>query len=164
MVLAGSAIQSVRPVMEYRGVRRPKVGFFSEEPFATADSGHWSRLRLEEEESIGISALHIKGRLYMADNELRDTMKIFEWAAEEPGKDNKGYRTVVFAALQDQVKAEDSPINYRKIVLPLAFVVSYEENYDNTQGMGSFDLVVQQSAVELDDYDGLVAEAAWQQI
>ena len=82
----------------------------------------------EEYDEIGISTLHIKGRLYHPEQTTCETIKLFQWAAEEAGEKDKGFRTVVFASYREQQGKKDATsVHYRKVVLPRAFVVRYEE-------------------------------------
>lgn len=160
VVLYGAALTWVHPSMEFQKIRRAK---FLEEPILPqidpvypGRGGHYLG---EEHEEVGLSLLHIKGRLYYAAHESYDILKLFQWAAEEPGDKDKGYRTVVFASLQDRKGTDGIPVHYRRVVLPRAFVVRYEERYDDQDGMGCFEAVFQQSVAELMDCEKQIAEA-----
>ena len=166
LVLHGTALRMVHPSMEYQRVRRHK--FLSEPILSYADGGHTSsipRSRGEEAyEEIGISTLRVKGRLYYASHESYDTLKLCQWASEEADEKDSGFRTVVFASLQDQKGTDAAHINFRKIVLPKAFVLRYEECYDDKDGMGTFEAVFQQSTAELMACEKQIAEAAWKEV
>ena len=154
LVLSGSNLQSVKPTMEYKKARRSN---FLREPIVPDGGFVYSsgmpRLRPEDDfEEIGISTLSIKGRLYYANHDSYDTLKLFQWATEEADGTGSGFRTVVFASLQDKKGETGSHVNFRKIVLPKAFVKHYEELYDDKDGMGTFKAVFQQSTAQLRDW------------
>jgi len=154
LVLSGSNLQYVKPAMEYKKARRSN---FLREPIVPdggfVNSGGMPLLRHENDfEEIGISTLSIKGRLYYANHDSYDTLKLFQWGTEEADGTGKGFRTVVFASLQDKKGENGSHINFRKIVLPKAFVKRYQEFYDDRDGMGRFEAVFQQSTAQLRDW------------
>ena len=157
-VFYGTTLKRVQPSMEYKTVRRRE---FLREPLLGVSGSFmpdFDRQEAEEEE-IGVSVLRVFGRLYYAEHNSFDTLKLLTWATEAPGKD-KGFRTVLFATFQDKDKAEGAPVNFRKVVLPKAFVESYEEYYDDKDGMGSFQAVFRQSVAELTEAQKHMAEAA----
>ena len=164
LVLHGAALSRVHPSMEYQRVRRKK--FLQEPMLARMDDVYLGEYTYDgnEYEEVGISTLRIRGRLFYGSHEIYDSLKLMQWANEEADEKNKGFRTVVFASLQDQVKQDEAPVNFRKIVLPKAFVVSYEERYDDQDGMGTFEAVFQQSTAELMDCGKHIAEAAWKAV
>ena len=162
LVLYGVALQSVQPTMEYRRINRAK---FLREPILSCTSETpWDimtqRRQESEYEEIGISTLRVKGRLYYANHENSDTLKLAQWATEAADGKDGGFRTVVFASSLDKKSADAVAVNFRKIVLPRAFVLRYEEFYDEHDGMGAFTAVFQQSVAELRDFDKNIAEAS----
>lgn len=169
VVLYGTMLRQAHSSMEYQRICRPK---FLREPLLS----HMDQVYLgddvqsrmgnvrwgddtyfpseEEYEEIGISTIHIKGRLYHAEQETCETIKLFQWASEDASEKNKGFRTVAFASYQEpQGKKDTAPVNFRKVVLPKAFVVHYEEFYGEEDGMGTFEAIFQQSTAELIDCD-----------
>ena len=164
LVLYGAALNWIRPSMEYQRVQRKK--FLREPLLGRMDDVYLGEYFSEgsEYEEVGISTLHIKGRLFYASHEVYDSLKLMQWANEDAGDKDKGFRTVVFASLQDQRKQDEAPVNYRKIIFPKAFVVRYEEHYNDQDGMGMFEAVFQQSTAELMDCGKNIAEAAWKDL
>lgn len=154
VVLYGTLLTRVHPTLEYRRIRRKK---FLHEPLLSGMNDVYmggDHLYNEEEyEEVGISTLHIKGRLYYADNENYDSLKLLQWASEEADDKGNGFRTVAFASIQDQTDPDVKGANLRKLILPKAFVVRYEEGYSDKDGMGAFEAVFQQSMTELTDCD-----------
>lgn len=167
VVLCGTMLSRVHPSMEYQRICRPKflrepllsrnvyLGGDAQSRTGTTRWGSDAHFPAEEEyEEIGISTLHIKGRLYHEEQKTCDTLKLFQWAAEEAGEKDKGFRTVVFASYREQQgKKGAAPVNLRKVILPRAFVVRYEEFYGEKDGMGTFEAIFQQSTAELMDCD-----------
>ena len=161
-VFYGTMLTRVHPVLEYKRIRRKK---FLREPILSgmddvylgSGTHSWNE---EEYEDLGISMLHIKGRLYYADNESYDSLKMLQWAAEEADDKGSGFRTVAFASIWNQTNTDKKSTNVRKLVLPKAFVVRYEEGYTDKDGMGAFEAVFQQSVTELTDCDKQIYGAA----
>ena len=154
-VFYGTMLTKVHPILEYKRIRRKK---FLREPLLSGMNevylgGGDPSWQEEAYEEIGVSMLHIKGRIYYADNENYDSLKMFQWAAEEADDKGSGFRTVAFASIQDQTNPDKKSVNVRKIVLPKAFVLRYEEGYRDKDGMGAFEAVFQQSVTELTDCD-----------
>lgn len=155
VILYGTMLTRVHPILEYKRIRRKK---FLREPLLSGMNevylgGGDHSWQEEAYEETGVSILHIKGRLYCTDNENYDSLKMFQWAAEEADDKGSGFRTVAFASIQDQTDPDRKSVNVRKIVLPKAFVLRYEEGYKDTDGMGAFEAVFQQSVSELTDCD-----------
>lgn len=161
LVMYGPLLKRVHPILEQKRVRRKK---YLQEPLLSGMNdvymGSGSHLINEEEyEEVGVSSLHISGRLYYADNENYDSMKLMKWASEAADDKGSGFRTVAFAAIQDQRNPDVESVNLRKVILPKAFVVRYEEGYSDKDGMGVFDAIFQQSVTELTDCDKQIYEA-----
>ncbi len=155
IVLYGTLIKRVHPTLEYRRIRRKK---YLQEPLLSGMNdvymGSGSHLWNNEEcEEIGVSTLHIRGRLYSVENENYDSLKLLQWASEKADEQGHGFRTVAFASIRDQKDPDKKSANLRKLILPKAFVVRYEEGYSDQDGMGVFDAVFQQSMTELTDCD-----------
>ena len=85
--------------------------------------------------SKSLSTIVVTGKLYAAA-EGNETMKLFNWA-HVPAESEQAYRdvmlTVVFAGK-----------TFRQVHLSKAFVVDYKESYEDTEGFGTFRLVVRQ--------------------
>lgn len=85
--------------------------------------------------SKSLSTIVVTGKLYAA-KEGNETMKLFNWA-HVPAESADAYRdvllTVVFAGN-----------TFRQVHLSKAFVVDYRESYEDTEGFGTFRLVVRQ--------------------
>ncbi|MBO6304526.1 MAG: hypothetical protein J6M62_05555 [Selenomonadaceae bacterium] len=152
LALFGSAITFVNPVMEYKRVKRVA---FTREPFCGGYETKSLTVFPEEGEyeEIGVSTLLVKGRLYYADSAVADTLKLMKWAAEKADNNGKGFRTVAFASWQIKNGKDAKTTNFRKIVLPKAFIKSYKENYNDKDGMGSFKAVFQQSMSEFTPWE-----------
>ncbi|SFT34718.1 hypothetical protein SAMN02910356_00158 [Selenomonas sp. GACV-9] len=82
-----------------------------------------------------LSTIVVTGKLYAA-TEGNETMKLFNWA-HCPAESADAYRdavlTVVFAGN-----------TFRQVHLSKAFVVDYQESYEDTEGFGTFRLVIRQ--------------------
>ncbi len=155
VILYGTTLTRVHPILEYKRIRRKK---YLQEPILSGMDevymGSGNHLWNDEDyEEVGVSTLHIRGRLYYADNESYDTLKLLQWASEEADDKGKGFRTVAFASIQDQTDPDMKSVNLRKLVLPKAFVLRYEEGYSDKDGMGAFEAIFQQSMTELTDCD-----------
>lgn len=85
--------------------------------------------------SKSLSTIVVTGKLYAAE-EGNETMKLFNWA-HVPAESEDAYRdvmlTVVFGGN-----------TFRQVHLSKAFVVDYQESYEDTEGFGTFRLVVRQ--------------------
>ena len=83
--------------------------------------------------SKSLSTIVVTGKLYAAE-EGNETMKLFNWA-HVPAESEDAYRdvmlTVVFGGN-----------TFRQVHLSKAFVVDYQESYEDTEGFGTFRLVV----------------------
>ena len=82
-----------------------------------------------------LSTIVVTGKLYAAA-EGNETMKLFNWAhcpAESPDAYRDVVLTVVFAGN-----------TFRQVHLSKAFVVDYQESYEDTEGFGTFRLVIRQ--------------------
>lgn len=158
LALFGSAITFVNPVMEYKRAKRSN---FTCEPFlAGYDNKSLTFFPKEDEyEEMGISTLLVRGRLYYADSVVADTSKLMKWAAEKADDKGKGFRTVAFASWQTKSGKDGKTVNFRKIVLPKAFVKSYKENYNDKDGMGTFEAVFQQSMSEITPWKDNIFQA-----
>jgi len=158
LALFGSAITFVNPVMEYKRAKRSN---FTCEPFlAGYDNKSLTFFPKEDEyEEMGISTLLVRGRLYYADSAVADTSKLMKWAAEKADDKGKGFRTVAFASWQTKSGKDGKTVNFRKIVLPKAFVKSYKENYNDKDGMGTFEAVFQQSMSEITPWKDNIFQA-----
>lgn len=98
--------------------------------------------------SKSLSTIVVTGKLYAAE-EGNETMKLFNWA-HVPAESEDAYRdvmlTVVFGGN-----------TFRQVHLSKAFVVDYQESYEDTEGFGTFRLVVRQKT---DLVDKVTAGAA----
>lgn len=85
--------------------------------------------------SKSLSTIVVTGKLYAAA-ESNETMKLFNWA-HVPAESKDAYRdvmlTVIFAGK-----------TFRQVHLSKGFVVDYQESYEDTEGFGTFRLVVRQ--------------------
>lgn len=89
------------------------------------------------------ATLVIKGKILTAIGGAAadDTMKIAKWSLV-PAEKADCYRKVTV----EVVSAEQI---VRKITFPNAFVIDYTEHYGDTEGIGTFDLVVRQKKDKL---------------
>ena len=91
--------------------------------------------------SKSLSTIVVTGKLY-AEAEGNETMKLFNWA-HVPAESKDAYRdvtlTVIFAGK-----------TFRQVHLSKGFVVDYQERYEDTEGFGTFRLVVRQKTDVVD--------------
>ncbi|MDN5305237.1 MAG: hypothetical protein PWP46_2124 [Fusobacteriaceae bacterium] len=96
----------------------------------------------------------VEGKILTPVNgeEPDDTLKLAKWSTVSAEKSDC-YRSVVL-----EVIAADQVV--RKITLPVAFVVDYEEKFGDTEGVGTFKIVMKQKKdkAELTDIDGGFAQ------
>ncbi len=82
-------------------------------------------------------ALKVTGKIRtMLDDETESTVELALWSMV-PSEMAECYRTVT-------VLVETAGKIVREYTLPKAFVVDYKERYDDTEGVGTFELVVKQ--------------------
>ncbi len=91
------------------------------------------------------STLTITGKILAAvdGGNADDTMKLTQWSLVPAEKADCYRKATVEVLAADQV--------VRKIYFPNAFVVDYNENYGDTQGTGTFDLVIRQKKDKMPD-------------
>jgi len=96
----------------------------------------------------------VKGKIITALNgeEADHTLKLAKWSIVSAEKADC-YRNVIL-----EVIAADQVV--RKVTLPNAFVVDYTEKYGDTEGVGTFEIVIKQKKdkTELTDIDGGFAQ------
>ncbi|SJZ32099.1 membrane-associated protease 1 [Selenihalanaerobacter shriftii] len=81
--------------------------------------------------------LKVKGKIITAvEGEPDDTQKVANWSLVTAEKAD-AYRNAIL-----EVIAGDQVV--RKVTLPNAFIVDYEENFGHTEGIGTFDLFLKQ--------------------
>jgi len=91
------------------------------------------------------ATLKIYGKILAAvdGGNADDTMKIATWSVV-PAEKADCYRKVTV-----EVIAADQVV--RKITFPNAFVVDYNEDYGDTEGTGTFELIIKQKKDKLSD-------------
>ncbi|MCC5468213.1 membrane-associated protease 1 [Pelosinus baikalensis] len=70
-----------------------------------------------------------------------DTLKLFDWSLV-PAQSADAYRDVI-------VKVISADQTFRKIHLPIAFIIDYSERYADNTGVGEFTLVLRQRADQI---------------
>lgn len=87
-----------------------------------------------------LASMQISGKLYTIDGGPNsETIKLFEWAQVPAEKAEEAYRKVT-AEIVAQGKI------FRKIEMSKAFVIGYNERYNDMAGYGEFTLVIRQKA------------------
>ena len=71
------------------------------------------------------------------------TAKLMEWSVV-PAEKKEAYRSVT-------VQVTSGGITTRQYELPNAFIVDYDENFDNAEGTGEYTLVIKQMKNKLAD-------------
>lgn len=89
------------------------------------------------------ATLWVSGKLNTSGGMESPTLKLFEWAQTPPGEEQV-YRIVT-------VDIESDGQIFRKIKFPNAFIVDYNEKYNDRVGVGSFSIVIRQKADKVDD-------------
>ncbi|MCH1625999.1 membrane-associated protease 1 [Fredinandcohnia quinoae] len=91
------------------------------------------------------ATLKIKGKILTATTEdgADDTIKLAEWSTV-PAEKLEAYREVTL-----EVEAAGQIV--RKFTLPHAFVVDYSEIFGDSQGVGSFELLIKQKKDKTDE-------------
>lgn len=87
-----------------------------------------------------LASMQISGKLYTIDGGPNsETIKLFEWAQAPAEKAEEAYRKVTAEIIaKGQV--------FRKIEMTKAFVIGYNERYNDMAGYGEFTLVIRQKA------------------
>ena len=102
-----------------------------------------SRARTKD---VGVTMI-VKGKILpdtaSAGNAADSTAKLMEWSVV-PAEKKEAYRSVT-------VKVTSGGITTRQYELPNAFIVDYDENFDNAEGVGEFTLVIKQMKNKLAD-------------
>lgn len=92
-----------------------------------------------------LASVQIIGNLYTIDGGANsDTIKLFEWAQSPAEEVDKAYRKVT-------VEIITNGTIFRKIELPNAFVIGYNERYNAQTGYGEFVLSIRQKADKIVD-------------
>ena len=102
-----------------------------------------SRARTKD---VGVTMI-VKGKILpdtaSAGNAADSTAKLMEWSVV-PAEKKEAYRSVT-------VKVTSGGITTRQYELPNAFIVDYDENFDNAEGTGEYTLVIKQMKNKLAD-------------
>ena len=95
-----------------------------------------SRARTKD---IGVTMI-VKGKILpdteSAGNAADSTAKLLEWS-NIPAEKKEAYRSIT-------VKVQSGGVTTRQYELPNAFIVDYDETFDNAEGIGEFTLVLKQ--------------------
>lgn len=95
-----------------------------------------SRARTKD---IGVTMI-VKGKILpdteSAGNAADSTAKLLEWS-NVPAEKKEAYRSIT-------VKVQSGGVTTRQYELPNAFIVDYDETFDNAEGIGEFTLVLKQ--------------------
>ena len=95
---------------------------------------------------VGVTMI-IKGKIMpdtaSAGNAADSTAKLMEWSVV-PAEKKEAYRSVT-------VQVTSGGITTRQYELPNAFIVDYDENFDNAEGTGEYTLVIKQMKNKLAD-------------
>ena len=95
---------------------------------------------------VGVT-MTIKGKIMpdtaSAGNAADSTAKLMEWSVI-PAEKKEAYRSLT-------VQVTSGGITTRQYELPNAFIVDYDENFDNAEGTGEYTLVIKQMKNKLAD-------------
>ena len=95
-----------------------------------------SRARTKD---IGVTMI-VKGKILpdteSAGNAADSTAKLLEWS-NIPAEKKEAYRSIT-------VKVQSGGVTTRQYELPNAFIVDYDETFENAEGIGEFTLVLKQ--------------------
>jgi hypothetical protein len=92
--------------------------------------------------------LFVSGNLLATDKGTEnnsDTSNLFDWSLV-PAQSADAYRDVTV-----DVITSDSENPFRRIHLPNAFIVNYDESYSNKVGVGEFSMTIRQKADKVSD-------------
>ena len=102
-----------------------------------------SRARTKD---VGVTMI-IKGKIMpdtaSAGNAADSTAKLMEWSVV-PAEKKEAYKGVT-------VKVTSGGITTRQYELPNAFIVDYNEDFDNAEGVGEYTLIIKQMKNKLAD-------------
>ena len=95
-----------------------------------------SRARTKD---IGVTMI-VKGKILpdteSAGNAADSTAKLLEWS-NIPAEKKEAYRSIT-------LKVQSGGVTTRQYELPNAFIVDYDETFENAEGIGEFTLVLKQ--------------------